>query len=349
MFPLFSINVTLSNINVRAPTPPDYLAIKEGPGIKAVWISPVPELIVGEIKTCADAAGVEAVRIPGYWLEKGGAKGKDVAPAAPGEKVLYTMHGGGYHTQSAHPSDVMSYIPLGLLQYSNTVSRALCLEYRLTKNSHSKPVNPFPAALIDAVAGYNYLVNVLGFEPANIIIEGDSAGGNLALALTRYLVENRGRGDVKLPAPPGGLMLNSPWCDLTGSDHHDGSTVFAHRGTDYLDITTAEFLGWIDEFVGPLNEEKRVGAANRYISPASQLPGMEGLSFAGFPKTIITSGGREVLADQISILKDRMRRDLGDALVHHEMDEAPHDTLVMPWFEPERSTALGRLAEWIDC
>ena len=144
-------------------------------------------------------------------------------------------------------------------------------------------------------------------------------------------------------------MLNSPWCDLTSSDHHDDSTVFAHRGTDYLDITTAEFLGWIDEFVGPLNEEKRVGAANRYISPASQLPGMEGLSFAGFPKTIITSGGREVLADQISILKDRMRRDLGDALVHHEMDEAPHDTLVMPWFEPERSTALGRLAEWIDC
>ena len=47
------------------------------------------------------------------------------------------------------------------------------------------------AALIDALAGYNYLVNTVGFHPTRIILEGDSAGGNLALALTRYLLEHR--------------------------------------------------------------------------------------------------------------------------------------------------------------
>ena len=120
---------------------------------------------------------------------------REVAPAEPEEKVLYVLHGGGYHTQSAHPSDIVANIPFGILRYAKTISRALCLEYRLTSNPHSKPINPFPAALIDAVAGYNYLVNVLGFEPANIIIEGDSAGANLALALTRYLVENYGQAD----------------------------------------------------------------------------------------------------------------------------------------------------------
>ena len=143
-------------------------------------------------------------------------------------------------------------------------------------------------------------------------------------------------------------MLNSPWCDLTGSDHHDGSTVFAHRGTDYLDITTAEFLGWIDEFVGPLNEEKRVGAANRYISPAAQTPEIDKVSFANFPRTFISCGGYETLRDQIVVLKERMERDLGDKLTFYEMPEAFHDTLIFRWFEPERSTCLQKIAEWID-
>lgn len=44
----------------------------------------------------------------------------------------------------------------------------------------------FPASLLDALAGYQYLLS-LGFEPKNIMLCGDSAGANACLALSRYL------------------------------------------------------------------------------------------------------------------------------------------------------------------
>ena len=309
---------------------------------------PTPALIIGDVKGWADAAGIQAVQVPGYWLEKGGNKGREVAPAKPGEKVIYTLHGGAYAICSGHPDDMSAAVVKGLLKYTTTVSRTLSLEYRLSKDPQNTPSNPFPAALIDAIAGYGYLIDVVGFSPEDIIVSGDSAGANLALALTRYLVENQNKGIAGLPAPPEALILNSPWVDLTGSDHREGSAVLVNRGVDFLDVTTAEFLGWIRNFVGSTEGHRKEGAYNRYISPAAQIPEMEHLSFAGFPRTIITAGGHETLHDQVMILKDRMQRDLGDRLAYHEMTEAPHNPLVIPWFEPERSEGLLRVSKWID-
>ncbi|MBU1746449.1 MAG: alpha/beta hydrolase [Chloroflexi bacterium] len=54
-------------------------------------------------------------------------------------------------------------------------SRVLAVDYRLA------PENPFPAALEDSLAAYRWLLKD-GIEPNQIVIAGDSAGGNLALA-----------------------------------------------------------------------------------------------------------------------------------------------------------------------
>lgn len=100
------------------------------------------------------------------------------------------------------------------------VHSAKCLSLSLHRNRISTPpsgisLNPFPAALIDAVAGYNYLVGNIGFSPDDIIVLGDSSGGNLALALARHLIESRRMvEDVTIPLPPGGLILCSPWVNL---------------------------------------------------------------------------------------------------------------------------------------
>jgi len=64
-------------------------------------------------------------------------------------------------------------------------------EYRLASTKPLPNAHPFPTQLLDALAGYNYLVNVGGFEPKNIIVAGNSAGSNLAHALTQYLVEHQ--------------------------------------------------------------------------------------------------------------------------------------------------------------
>lgn len=325
---------------------PDHRAITDGRGVKGVWVPAAPHLITGEVKDWAALSDLESIPIPGYWLEKRGTDLPASAPAAPGEKVLYALHGGGYVVLSAHPSSPVSVVPHGILKHTGpTLVRCFNLEYRLTKHPSTKPSNPFPAALVDAIAGYNYLVREVGFAPENIIIEGDSAGGNLALALTRYLVENQGRQDVPMPPPPGGLILLSPWVDLGPADD-PASSLYTCQASDFINMANARSRntnGWI---FGPLGTS--AGSSNRYISPASLSPSLEPISFKGFPRTICIYGGAEILRDQIRVLNKRIEADLGPLMTSVEMPDCMHDHTGFTWFEPERTEACAMMGKWVD-
>ncbi|KIM86823.1 hypothetical protein PILCRDRAFT_317336, partial [Piloderma croceum F 1598] len=256
---------------------PNHLAITEGPGVKGVWVEAAPHLIIGEVASWASVANVKPTRIPGYWYDAPGAEIPIGQKPIPGEKVILCLHGGGYIESSAHPNHFIGIIIRNIIQHCQTVQRAFALEYRLSSTDPLPNANPFPAALIDAIAGYNYLVNTVGFDPSNIIIEGDSAGGNLTLALTRYLVEHRDRPEI--PAPPNGLILNSPWADLSNSHDGPSSSLTVNANVDYLlDMNTARGLWSRQSFVGPHGLD--AAASNRYISPASKSLTT---SFKGFP------------------------------------------------------------------
>lgn len=141
-----------------------------------VWIPPVPDhSILGIVKTRADSVGITSISVPGYWIHKGEGVAVD-EPASPGAKVILFLHGGGYVGQSAHPEDETSVIPRAIIQKSSSFRRSLSVEYRLSTGLPFEPANQFPAALIDALAGYLHLVN-LGFEEKNITVVGDSAEG----------------------------------------------------------------------------------------------------------------------------------------------------------------------------
>lgn len=234
------------------------------------------------------------------------------------------------------------------MQHCKPIQRAFSIEYRLASTTPFAESGPFPTAIIDALAGYTYLVDTVGFAPTDIILEGDFAGGNLALALTRYLVEHAGH--PGLPAPPGGLVLLSPWSDIGTS--HDGPT-------KSLDLLTMDYLGSLNSlrglwsrvaYVGPHG----LGAAldNVYISPASLAPGAAMARFTGFPKTFINVGGSERLYDMIMTLKKRMVRDMGEGkgdgqVTLYAAPDAVHDYVVLPWHEPERTQTLQAIAEWL--
>ena len=71
------------------------------------------------------------------------------------------------------------------------------------------PVKPFPLQILEALSAYRHLVHTMNVPPEKILLVGDSAGGHLVLALQRYLFESRGM------QMPGGLILLSPWVDLS--------------------------------------------------------------------------------------------------------------------------------------
>ncbi|KAF5354962.1 hypothetical protein D9756_005368 [Leucocoprinus leucothites] len=331
---------------------PDHRAITPGPGVNGIWISPMPKsLLVGKLEQWAEHSGVSPVRIPGYWMNK---KGMDVevdAAPKPGEKVILALHGGAYIRLSAHPSDVTAEIARGLLNTVDSVKRILSVEYRLCSHKPFQVANPFPAALLDALAGYIYLVNEVGFAPSDIIVEGDSAGGNLAHALTRYLVEYKGT--PGLPAAPGALLLLSPWVDL-GESHDkipNGSAVTC-TSSDYLPHRPG-FKYPVVAFIGPHDPE--VTEINPYISPASLNPALV-IDFKNFPRTFIVAGGAEVLLDQIRTLRVKMFKDLGEGnglsdregkVRYFEAPDGFHDFLIFPWHQPEVKNTLAAISEWI--
>ena len=324
---------------------PNHLAITEGPSVKGVWVEAAPHLITGDVETWASIAGVKPSRVPGYWLDKPGADIPVEQKPVPGEMVLYCLHGGAYTYLSGHPTDLTASIARGILRHCKPIQRSFSLEYRLSTTAPYPDANPFPAAVIDALAGYNYLVNTVGFAPADVVIEGDSAGGNLTLALTRYLVEYSGH--PGLPAATNSVIVLSPWVDI-GASHYGPSSSESLFHMDYVDGREDIRACYSRRaFVGPHGLE--AASTNRYISPASLDVEAD---FKGFPRTFIVAGGAERLYDSIVTLKKRMVADMGEGggegqVTYYEAPDAVHDYLLFPWHDPERTETLQAISKWL--
>ena len=319
-----------------------------------MWVGTVNHLVTGDLKLWAKIANVQSIRVPGYWTHKKGSLIKVESAPQPEEKVVYHLHGGVYIRLSAHPKNPIAPVAMGFLDVVDPVTRVFAVEYRLASGKPFKTEHPFPTQLLDALAGYNYLVNVVKFAPENIIVVGDSAGGNLAHALVRYLTEYQGTTDVPLPGPPGALVLVSPWADAgTTHDTLPNGSATKFIPSDFVGTHGGSIPYAQDAFTGP--HGMGVTETNPYISPASLHPDLV-VDFKKFPRTFIVAGGAEVLYDTIQTHRDRMVADLGEGngvkpnegkVRYYEAPDAIHDYIAFPWHEPERTDTLKEINEWV--
>jgi epsilon-lactone hydrolase len=130
---------------------------------------------------------VSAEGVPCEWL---------IPENSRQEHVLLYIHGGGWSYGWMHPHRQM----VAHLAHMMGI-RALAVDYRLA------PEYPFPAGLDDCVTAYRWLLKQ-GIAPQNIVIAGDSAGGNLTLTTLLKLKQD---GD---PLPAAAACL-SPATNLT--------------------------------------------------------------------------------------------------------------------------------------
>lgn len=183
--------------------------------------------------------------------------------------VILYCHGGGYSTGSSLYARTLT-----TKLAESTSMDVLCFDYRLA------PENPYPAACEDAMKAWDYLM-LLGYGARDVIVAGDSAGGNLALALVLKLKEQE-------RLLPRGLVLFSPWSDLTSS----GKTHVTRAEVD--PVLNAEYLERMIE-----NYVKDEALDNPMISP---LFG----DFAGFPPVYIQVGDNEILLSDSTRLHKKM-------------------------------------------
>lgn len=111
-----------------------------------------------------------------------------ITPQARPNKVMLYFHGGGFVFDSTkmHRDLISRIAAAGHIQ-------AFSLDYSLA------PEHPFPAALEEATAAYKWLLGQ--FQPLDLVLAGDSAGGSIALSLLHVIR------DQKLPYPVCAIAL----------------------------------------------------------------------------------------------------------------------------------------------
>ncbi len=257
---------------------------------------------IGAILSSARDIVYKEVNIEGMYGEWVG-----VSRAHMKKYVILHCHGGGYSTGSCLYARTLT----SKLAASTSMD-VLCFNYRLA------PEHPYPAAPEDAMKAWNYL-KLLGYGARDVILTGDSAGGNLALSLMLRL-KQEGR------LLPRGLVLMSPWTDLTSS----GESFLEKAELDPV-LTNA----YIDSMI------KAYAPGEELTDPRiSPLFG----DFTGFPPVYIQVGENEILLSDSA----RLHQAFVEANVPVRMDIFPGMWHVFQMSPMKAArTAMDKNAEFI--
>lgn len=219
----------------------------------------------------------------------------------PIPRLLIFFHGGGWVV-----GNIDSYINTCANMANETCHTVISVDYRLA------PENPFPAGLEDC---YHVVQNILtqpeilNIDPGHITLIGDSAGGNLAAAVSLMA---RDRGDF-LPCKQ---ILIYP---ATNYDHTSSSPYpsVLENGTDYV-FTSKRIQDYMELYVP--NEDDRI---NPYVAPILAK------DLSNQPDTLIITAEYDPLRDEGEAYGKKLES-FGNRVKIYRIEDALHGYMTNP-------------------
>lgn len=227
--------------------------------------------------------------------------------------VIVYFHGGGWVVGCIDGVDRISrYLA------KQTESIVISVDYSLA------PENPFPGAVNDAYASLRWAAAnaaSLGGDPSRIAVAGDSAGGNLAAAVS-LMARDRGGPRIKYQV----LLFPVTDTSRTGTESYNNFS-------EGFFLTKTQMQWFIDQY---LPEEK--DRLNPYASP------LLAKSHKGLPPAVVITAQFDPLRDEAEAYAEKLRQ-AGVPTAHKRFDGMIHGFVCMDSLTPCAFGALDFAAE----
>jgi len=200
------------------------------------------------------------------------------------EHAVYYLHGGGYVGKQHWLYRYQS------RYFSKAAGNAsvIYLDYDVA------PKHVYPTQLNQALDLWEEITGSFGFSPENVVLGGDSAGGNLLLALILKLR------DEGKPLPRGGFLI-SPWTDMLASgpsyaENYQKDAVFGHRKKAFTEHSRKKLLDF-DLYCWAEGADR----TDPYVSPVYA-------DFHDFPPLYFTVGCNEMMRSDTELVVEKLRK-----------------------------------------
>ncbi|XXG94018.1 hypothetical protein Hte_000269 [Hypoxylon texense] len=243
------------------------------------------------------ASEIKPAAVGGTWYPRRPRAGANLGAGI----VTLHLHGGAFVTGNGR-IDHSGFVGKNWAEECGAAA-AFVPQYRLSGYAGQ---NPFPAALQDSLTAHVFLLHELGIPAHQIVLSGNSAGGNLAVALLRYIEEF---GHVLgLPTPRCAVLL-SPWVSPFDYD-------VAGNPNQALDYLPKSFLCWgAETYAGHLPDAR----ANPYITPLAA-------PFATPVPMLVSVGTAEIFHGAVTNWVEKMKELPENSVELYNENGASHDT-----------------------
>lgn len=221
-------------------------------------------------------------------------------------RLLIFFHGGGWVT-----GNIDSYTHVCANMANQTLHNVISVDYRLA------PENPFPKGLEDCYHVTQEVFRQCAFfqcKPEDVTLIGDSAGGNLAAAVS-LMARDRGefiprRQILIYPATHNDHSFNSPFPSIR--ENGTGYLLTSNRIQDYMDLYVTHDEDRLSPYVAPLLSK----------------------DLSRQPETLIITAQYDPLRDEGEAYGLKLK-EAGNKVTIYRMEDAIHGFFSLPWYSEQ--------------